>query len=66
MPYKKWPLQSTKYQVVAVTSHAAAYQIDTKQIKCVAKLGKNRFEALEGDLRNWQDGGKLTEDQVKW
>lgn len=46
--------------------HAAAYQIDTKQIKCVAKLGKNRFEALEGDLKNWQDGGKLTEDQVKW
>lgn len=52
MPYKKWPLQSTKYQAVAVTSLAAAYQIDTKQIKCVAKLGKNRFEALEGDLKN--------------
>lgn len=65
MHYKEWPLKSTTYQVVDVTSLAAAYQNEPEPIQQVAKK-EGKFLKPWKDLKKWQDGGKLTEDQIKW
>lgn len=66
MHFKEWPLKSTTYQGVDVTSLAAAYGNEPQPIQQIAKKCRKVFEAMEGDLKKWQDGGKMTEEQIKW
>lgn len=65
MHFKELSLKSTTYQVVDVTSLAAAYQNEPEPIRQVTEKGRKAFEAMERYLKKWQDGGDMTEDQIK-
>lgn len=67
MHFKEWPLE----KVLDISGHWRH-----QPCRCVPKWaranpagcrkGRKVFEAMNGDLKKWQDGGKMTEDQIKW
>nr|XP_022290369.1 uncharacterized protein LOC111102007 [Crassostrea virginica] len=64
--YKQWPYQSAPYKVIDVTQLAAAFEVDPEPVMTLNEKGRTSLEAMESDLRKWQEGGKLTGSDIAW
>lgn len=54
MHFKEWHLKSTTYQVVDVTSLAAAYQNELEPIQKIVEKGRKVFLSIKRGLKKWQ------------
>lgn len=67
MHFKEWPLKSTIYQVVDVTSLAAAYHNEPEPIQQVAEKGRQVFEAVgrrSKEMARWRENDRGPDKMV--